>query len=565
LTYRAEDHLKLLKPFQKATVDYVFRRLFGNVSPTRQFLVADEVGLGKTMVARGVIAKAIEELTGKVDRIDVVYICSSQAIAEQNIKSLNVIGSATTALNTRLTLLPLEIDRKGGIASRDINLISLTPGTAFDLKSSLGTAKERALIFEMLRKRIGLQHSGVQRVFRGTVAEDNWPGWTNWMREQLISPDIAGKFNGAVGDDLIQRIRNASDLALSRPHPDYLHNERPTVLIGELRRILAQICIDALTPDLIILDEFQRFAELLHEHDEERAPEKAAAAELARALFSYEGPDGSTARLLLLSATPYRMLTLSSDDPNEGDHYSDFLRTMRFLFGEEDGAARVTELEEELGGFRRALQSMPETRSIARQHRDRMHHLLSSVIARTERVDSTEDRNALVKECLPSLTIETDDLREAKAVAHVAELLSAPGIVDYWKSAPYLLNFMRGYKLRDKLQAAKRRPAKALRQAIRHASPYFIGKEQVEQYGPIPFRNGRLRALADTAFQYSLDRALWMPPSRPSFGAPVPATKTLVFWFPTRSPLYCRTRLAGGWGCRPIWSAGPAVRSASRK
>src|SRR3546814_19367983 len=122
--------------------------------------------LGKTMVSRGVIAKTSEELTGKVDRIDVVYICSNQAIAEQNIKALNVVGSDAKPLNTRLTLLPLEIERQGGIASRPVNLISLTPGTALDLKSSLGTATERALIFEMLRQRIG-RHKGVQRIFRG--------------------------------------------------------------------------------------------------------------------------------------------------------------------------------------------------------------------------------------------------------------------------------------------------------------------------------------------------------------------------------------------------------------
>lgn len=100
MSYRANDHLELLKPFQRATVDYVFQRLFTDASTTRQFLVADEVGLGKTMVARGVIAKTIEQLTGKVDRIDVVYICSNQAIAEQNIKSLNVIGSATNPTGT---------------------------------------------------------------------------------------------------------------------------------------------------------------------------------------------------------------------------------------------------------------------------------------------------------------------------------------------------------------------------------------------------------------------------------------------------------------------------------
>lgn len=529
MTYRANDHLELLKPFQRATVDYVFQRLFTDAAPTRQFLVADEVGLGKTMVARGVIAKTIEQLTGKVDRIDVVYICSNQAIAEQNIKSLNVIGSATKPLNTRLTLLPLEIEQEGGIASRPINLISLTPGTALDLKSSLGTAKERALIYEMLRKRLGIRHGGVQRIFRGGVTADNWPGWTDWMRNQPISKEISQTFNNAIGDEFILRIREASELARRKKSPDYPPDQRPAAIIGELRRILARICVDALTPDLIILDEFQRFAELLHEHDENLAPEKAAAAELARALFSYSGPDGSSARLLLLSATPYRMLTLSSDDPEEGDHYSDFLRTLRFLFGDVDGEARVKELEIELSQFRRALQAMPATRSAARIQRDRVHHILSQVIARTERVDSTEDRNALVRELKPPLTIETDDLREVKAVSHVAELVSAPGIVEYWKSSPYLLNFMRGYKLRERLQAVKLRPAKELRTAVRAAAPFFIDKEQIENFSEIPLRNGRMRALADTAFQHGLDRALWIPPSRPSFGQAIPATKTLVF------------------------------------
>ena len=529
MTYQAEEHLKLLKPFQRATVDYVFRRLFTDPRPTRQFLVADEVGLGKTMVARGVIAKAIEDLNGKVDRIDVVYICSNQTIAEQNIKSLNVIGSATKPLNTRLTLLPLEIEQDGGIASRPINLISLTPGTALDLKSSLGTAKERALIYEMLRKRLAIRHRGIQRVFRGGVDPENWPGWTDWMRGQKISEEISENFNAAVGDEFIERIRAAAELARSKRNPDYPADQRPASMIGELRRILARICVDALSPDLIILDEFQRFADLLHEHDEQSAPEKAAAAELARALFSYSGADGSKARLLLLSATPYRMLTLNSDDPEEGDHYGDFLRTMRFLFGEEDGDARIRELEIELKGFRRALQAMPETRAHVRVQRDRVQHILGEVIARTERVDSTDDRNALVKESKPELTIETEDLKEAKAIAQVAAIVSAPGIVEYWKSSPYLLNFMREYKLRQKLQTLKLQPSSELRSAIKAAAPFLISKEQVEDYAEIPLRNARMRAVADTAFQHGLDRALWLPPSRPTYGEQVPATKSLIF------------------------------------
>ena len=50
-----------LKDFQRKSGEYVYQRLYGRAA-TRRFLLADEVGLGKTLVARGVIAKAIERL-----------------------------------------------------------------------------------------------------------------------------------------------------------------------------------------------------------------------------------------------------------------------------------------------------------------------------------------------------------------------------------------------------------------------------------------------------------------------------------------------------------------------
>lgn len=65
--------LSKLKPFQRRSAEYIFNRLYGT-NPTRRFLLADEVGLGKTLVARGVIAKTIEHLQQKkVPQIDIVY------------------------------------------------------------------------------------------------------------------------------------------------------------------------------------------------------------------------------------------------------------------------------------------------------------------------------------------------------------------------------------------------------------------------------------------------------------------------------------------------------------
>ena len=92
-----------------------------------------------------------------------------------------------------------------------------------------------------------------------------------------------------------------------------------TQWIGELRRLLARVCLATLEPDLIIMDEFQRFKHLLEEDSE--------AGELARDLFESEAGQG--ARVLLLSATPYRGLSLHHE--TDDDHYGDFLALLRFL------------------------------------------------------------------------------------------------------------------------------------------------------------------------------------------------------------------------------------------
>lgn len=80
-----ERELNHLKDFQRATVEVVHRRLWTDADHGSRFLVADEVGLGKTMVARGVIARTIDHLWDTEDRIDVVYICSNSQIARQNL------------------------------------------------------------------------------------------------------------------------------------------------------------------------------------------------------------------------------------------------------------------------------------------------------------------------------------------------------------------------------------------------------------------------------------------------------------------------------------------------
>ena len=81
--------LESLKDFQRATVDVVYNQ-FKNGQ--QRMLVADEVGLGKTIVAKGLIARLISDRVagGITTPLKVTYICSNQVIAHENVGKLDV-------------------------------------------------------------------------------------------------------------------------------------------------------------------------------------------------------------------------------------------------------------------------------------------------------------------------------------------------------------------------------------------------------------------------------------------------------------------------------------------
>ena len=186
--FDAEAALRPLKKFQRRTVDYVVRRFYEDSDATRRFLVADEVGLGKTMVARGVIARAIERLWDSVARIDVLYICSNQAIASQNINRLNVLGKEAFSLPTRMTLLPLQLAGDHGLGGNRVNFISLTPGTTFNLRSSTGISRERALLFHLLKAMIEPRR-GLCNLLQVGAGVDSWGYIVEQVRDDFTKVD----------------------------------------------------------------------------------------------------------------------------------------------------------------------------------------------------------------------------------------------------------------------------------------------------------------------------------------------------------------------------------------
>ena len=190
--------LRGLKDFQRDTVEYVHQRLFLDADRQRRFLIADEVGLGKTLVARGLIAKAIDHLWDKRKRIDVIYICSNSSIARQNINRLNVTGEDSFEIASRITLLPVqirELKQQSGFKHPKLNFISFTPGTSFDLKSSLGQMDERALIYWLLARAWKLQGKAPLNVLQGNAESENFR-WRvqRFEQEHEIDESLAEEF-----------------------------------------------------------------------------------------------------------------------------------------------------------------------------------------------------------------------------------------------------------------------------------------------------------------------------------------------------------------------------------
>ena len=131
-----------LKDFQRATVervDYLFRHNQNRV------LVADEVGMGKTLIARGAIVKTARlRIEEKDDLFKVIYICSNQNIANQNIRKLDVTGKNAigSVSDTRLSMQHLKITEQENdpqIKEGFIQLIPLTPETSFRMTTGKST------------------------------------------------------------------------------------------------------------------------------------------------------------------------------------------------------------------------------------------------------------------------------------------------------------------------------------------------------------------------------------------------------------------------------------------
>lgn len=514
----AETVMEGLKQFQRNSVLHIVQQFYGGEGnrpadgASGRFLVADETGLGKSVVARGVIAHTLDVLRAQRPEqpVNVVYLCSNLDLARQNLSRLNVSRDPHAEITTRLTLLATEgkkLQQGREIGGGELNLISFTPGTSFSESGQrAGKAQERALIVLLLERWLqpsSDDHRRLLRIFRGGVTsierfrDRDVRGVRELVERDGLDPVVEQQFR-TYATSCGVKTRLLSLMGRLDPAPDDIPRDLwgdTQDLIGDFRGALAKAGVETLKPDLIILDEFQRFRHLL---DIDRDSE---AAQLAQALFEHEN-----ARVLLLSATPYKPFTRSIE--RDGDPHVDFLAVVRFLLG--GGKKAETPVERLLEQYRGALTREGDAAGAAQQVRA----ALLPIMSRAERPAVVDGESLVQEKRLAVASPTSEDFLGWLGLRKLADSVGTPVELDRWKSVPYFASFMSGYQLgsrvRERLETEGDGETAALLQRTQSLPPE-IGNPGAE----IDPGNAKLRALLDETVGNGWWKAIWVPPSMP--------------------------------------------------
>ena len=530
--YDIERNLARLKDFQRKSVDAAFRRLYLDSDATDRFLIADEAGLGKTLVAKGLIVKAVNHLWDRVNRIDIVYICSNAGIARQNLTRLNFTEDKDVAFASRLTMIPAQL---GKLQSNKVNFISFTPGTSFNLRSAEGMVEERLILYFLLKQVWGLGYEPkFMNVLQCGVKRENFrwriKNYDPVKKRSLLQNDaLLAAFSTRLDAGIRTSFDEMADRFQGRECSDWGRNYQRNRLVGRLRQLLAESALEYLEPDIIILDEFQRFKDIMNKESE--------TGKLASQLFQYQDEHANThAKVVLLSATPFKMYTMSDERAGE-DHYSDFISTLGFLH---DNEAKTGETKRLLAAYRDTLyriSNISATEELAAA-KDGLQENLRKVMTRTERYGATGSEDGLISDKLHTELAKAEDIRQYAELAGIARLVGADKPLEYWKSAPYMLNFMDDYKFKKKFGQFLADKANPIKLKAPDSLEIFLRETAIRSWEEVEFPNAKLRVLIDEAVERNqTDQHLWIPPSLPYWQpsgryantVDGPYTKTLVF------------------------------------
>lgn len=508
-----------LKDFQKATVEHIVN-IFKS-KKQRRVLLSDEVGLGKTIVSKGVI-QAVGELSDEYGIWDdntyrVVYICSNANIVKQNTENLG-IEDVMNIDESRLSMQHFIVAKKvkelqKSKKSKPRILIPLTPGTSFNLQTSAGNMNERALMFAILSHLDDFKDHKTALKNRLNIYGANGDNWTDIIDkyEKDIKENVCTGYRENISKEVVNDdcYQEAKDLLLKAiALNDYNTTNKAITLF---RIIFCKISMKELNPDLVIMDEFQRFSSLL---DLEGNSEEAM---LTRTFFGKE--DGPF--ILLVSATPYKPFT-TLEELNENkidEQYQDFNKLADFLF---DGREDIVFQQVWHDYSKELCHISSDNLDILIAKKNIAEDTMYEAMSRTERYRNSSQDDTYLK-------ISTGDIAsycQMQEVLGECNKMSEGrfGVktlpMEYAKSSPYLLSFMDKYKLKEKLaKAYTEHPWK-----IKQKQQYLIKKKNINTYERIPSCNAKLDKLSNILFgekgEKHGEQLFWIPASHPYYKIP---------------------------------------------
>ena len=510
---------KKLKDFQKATVEHIVN-IFKS-KKQRRVLLSDEVGLGKTIVSKGVI-QAVGELSDEYGIWDdntyrVVYICSNANIVKQNTENLG-IEDVMNIDESRLSMQHFIVAKKvkelqKSKKSKPRILIPLTPGTSFNLQTSAGNMNERALMFAVLSHLDDFKDHKTALKNRLNIYGANGDNWTDIIDkyEKDIKENVCTGYRENISKEVVNDdcYQEAKDLLLKAiALNDYNTTNKAITLF---RIIFCKISMKELNRDLVIMDEFQRFSSLL---DLEGNSEEAM---LTRTFFGKE--DGPF--ILLVSATPYKPFT-TLEELNENkidEQYQDFNKLADFLF---DGREDIVFQQVWHDYSKELCHISSDNLDILIAKKNIAEDTMYEAMSRTERYRNSSQDDTYLK-------ISTGDIAsycQMQEVLGECNKMSEGrfGVktlpMEYAKSSPYLLSFMDKYKLKEKLaKAYTEHPWK-----IKQKQQYLIKKKNINTYERIPSCNAKLDKLSNILFgekgEKHGEQLFWIPASHPYYKIP---------------------------------------------
>ena len=520
----------IAKDFQEATAARIVD-LF--TSGHTRVLLADEVGLGKTIVAKTVIEKIGKLCQKKGDDYVVVYICSNAGIADQNCSKLGIDNEHRVRISEgRLSMQHLKLEemkQKG-----NLRLIPMTPATSLQMRSGAGTAYERALAYLIMHKgRICGSYSEELSLFLRTPFIESEERWKSYIDQQntrierlsdkrTYLKEMKQRVNEVFTPEVISEIKsvcrkirkNLKKVKRTERLDRIIPWEQQRDLINKIRYCFAQISLEKLEPDLVIMDEFQRFKDLI-EIDEN---DHSDGAMLSKKFLK----DHIKSCVLLLSATPYKPFsTLSEFTDGEETHIKGFMRVMNFLMNDQDENDRFHKVWDSYTEHLSEIKG--NDLSILIASKNEAESELYDHMCRTERRDAGIINTDKAR-TMPIEKLSPGNIQAYMELQHIMQELGLGNFpMEYVKSAPYLMSFMNYIvkdRIDDKLHGKKGFITPKERALYLSSMPTaFLKRSMINSYQKLPDTNARLAVLFDEVFRPFADKKaapellLWIPPA----------------------------------------------------